>query len=60
MTRDPLSREQVRELQRERLLEAMVAVVDERGLREATVAPTIAHQHALRVTMNSLTENVYH
>ena len=54
MSSGPLTREQIRELQRARILEAMVNVVAERGLRSATVAQVVARAGVSRVTFYEL------
>jgi AcrR family transcriptional regulator len=54
----PVSREQAREMQRKRILDAMVGEVAERGLRGATVAGVSARAGVSRSTFYELFENL--
>lgn len=54
----PVSREQAREMQRKRILEAMVGEVGERGLRGATVAGVSARAGVSRSTFYDLFEDL--
>ncbi len=56
-TRRPVSRDQVMEMQRARIMEAMVRVVGEQGLGGATVAAVVARAGVSRATFYEVFEN---
>ena len=58
MRNGPVSREQAREMQRKRILDAMVGEVGERGLRSVTIARVAARAGVSRSTFYELFEDL--